>query len=417
MHVFLTGHSHYHRMIRLLLLALLPFDGHAVCDSEDDAPPTFDGTEAITFSRPGGLPDREYYVYTPKHSSAAAGVVLAFHGYSGSGDGWTTEEDTLELAEEYNYIIVAPNGMGGGGSDFNSWQNQGSNTGFDPTGLIPVCDVTQDSPDYCDESCEPCDNRCYWTHCKDDDVQFVLDLLTGNSDDDGFVNPLSDVLSFDHTTSNLFAMGSSNGGMFVWTLLQDTRTSGLFRAASPIIGLPHCGYGLPTDDTIVTLTPVISITGISDETVSPSNLPWPGNPDDICITNRDGDGYKFVSSHQIVSEWATFGGCTVDITSFATSLYDPGVTVNATDITCNTWCEEQETTNDEGAVVVVPPFAVHCAFEGGHDHPSYTTEAAFQFFEGHLTTMTTDTTTSNDAKSVQKTFLSSLLSLVKFIFE
>ena len=83
----------------------------------------------------------------PTHSSAAVGVVLAFHGYSGSGDGWTMEEDTLELTEEYNYVIVALNRVGGAGFDLNSWQNQGSNTGFDPTGLILVCDVTQDSPD------------------------------------------------------------------------------------------------------------------------------------------------------------------------------------------------------------------------------------------------------------------------------
>lgn len=388
-----------------------------MCDSEDDAPPTFNGTEAITFSRPGALPDREYYVYTPKHYAAAAGVVLAFHGYSGSGDGCTMEEDTLELMEEYNYVIVAPSGMGGGGYDFSSCQNQGSNTGFGPTGLIPVCDITQDSQDYCNESCQPCDNRCYWSHCKDHDVQFVLDLLTGNINDDGFVNALSDVLSFDYTISNLFAMGSSNGGMFVWTLLQDPRTSGLFRVVSPIIGLPHCGYGLSTDDTIVTLMLIILITGKNDETVLPWNLPWPGSPDDIYITNRDGDGYKFVSSHQIVLEWASYGRCTMDIASFANSLYDPGVTVNATDITCNTWCEKQETTDDEGVVVVVTPFAVHFAFKGGHNHPTYTTEAAFQFFEVHLTTTTTDTTRSNGANSVQNTFLSSLLSLVKFIFE
>ena len=77
------------------------------------------------------------------------------------------EEDALESTEEYIYVIVAPNGMGGSGYDFNSWQNQGSNTGFDSTGLIPVCDVTQDFLDYCDESCQPCDIRCYWSHCKD----------------------------------------------------------------------------------------------------------------------------------------------------------------------------------------------------------------------------------------------------------
>lgn len=268
------------------------------------------------------------------------------------------------LANRFNAIIVAPTGLRGSGpKEYNSWQNYGSNTGFDESGTKPTCDISQKHPNYCYDSCAPCANRCSWTHCLDDDIAFVRDLIQGGAN---FENALPDVICFE--PSQVFVMGSSNGGMFTWTLLQDDRTAELFRAAAPVIGLPHCGYNFANRSGIK--TPVLLMTGKKDRTVSPSKLPWPGKSRDKCVRNRDGDGYDYVAAHTIVSTWARGSGgeCRVRRGRFPTRKYNAGKNLE-----CKTWC------------VGTAPYAVDCAFDGGHIHPQYVNRAAFRFFEAHAT--------------------------------
>jgi len=313
-------------------------------------------------------------VYLPNNSNSesADGVVMIFHGYGLCGGGWTTDDASRALADEYNYIMVTPNGLS---ENYPSWQNQGSNTGLDPDGNN-VCDS---QPGLCYDSCD-CTENCQWTHCEDDDVQFVHDLIVGSEEeDDGFENSLSDIITFDD--SDLFVLGSSNGGMFVWTLLQDSRTAGLFRVAGTVISLPHCGYGLPSDDSVLS-TPVISITGKTDETVPPSKQPWPGDASDTCTTGSDGANYKHVTSNHMLTQWAEFSGCAVgNTTSFPDVLYSPGTAASDDLLDCKTWCDNLYGVTDDG-LVILPPYAVDCAFDGGHEHPAYVTEAAFSFFKG-----------------------------------
>jgi poly(3-hydroxybutyrate) depolymerase len=348
-------------MIFLSSLLLLSTPGAWACSGLLD--PKYNGEEKIIFTRPG-LPKRAYRVFTPKgyNTRKPSKVVIAAHGWCGNGKEWTLDSTTQAQANKYNYIVVGLDGLGRNEGTCNSWSFQGSNTGLGPSGDITTCDTSLEKPNNCYQSCGECENRCSWTQCQDDDVQFVKDLIQGGVQDFK-KNALSEIVCFDET--QIFVMGSSNGGMFTWELLQDNRTASLFRAAAPMIGTPHCGYDIGGSEQV----PVISLTSKNDMTVAPSNLPWPGQPTDVCITNRDGEGYKFVSSHRITSVWAKAGGCTVDKTAFPTRTYDSG----SKKLECFTWCNGSA------------PYTVDCYFEAGHSTPGYVIESAFDFFQSHST--------------------------------
>jgi len=348
-------------LLSFIILLLLSFpvkviESQSTCQS--DLPDSHNGNSLIRLIRPD-LRTRRYHIYTPDGYSSTGSptskVVLTFHGWGDNGKSYTTSNTFQTLADQYNYIIVAPTGLSGNG-EYNSWNNDGSNTGYGPNGVEPTCDISQNSPNYCYRSCRPCENRCQWTHCQDDDVQFVRDLIIGGN---GFENALSDQICFD--PSQIFVSGTSNGGMFTWTLIQDSRTAGLFKAAAPIVGSPHCGYDFAGPEYV----PVISLMGKSDSTVPPSNLPWPGNPADECTVTRDGEAYYYVTSNRIVSTWADAGGCSVIDGEFPDTIYS-----NA-ELECRSWCVNNK------------PYAVDCVFDGGHIEPTYAIKAAYFFFSIH----------------------------------
>ena len=348
-------------MDKVLYLLCLIF-GHVVFVSSQSTcdpglPPDFNPGATIDFKRPG-LPNRKYYIYAPTGYSSTgpptSKVILTFHGWCDSGRSYTTSSKFQNLANKYNMIIVAPTGLKTG-FECNSWQNYGSNTGVGLNGVDPTCDTSQNSPNYCYSSCAPCANRCSWTHCLDDDIQFVRDLVVGGP---GFENALQDKICFD--PSQVYVSGTSNGGMFTWTLIQDPRTSGLFRAAAPIIGSPHCDYDFAGPDYV----PVISLMGNNDSTVPSTNLPWPGHPSDECLVNRDGEGYFYISSNRIVSTWAN-STCEVEEGEI------PSRIVQLDNLICATWCGGPA------------PYAVDCYFNGGHIEPEFAVETAYLFFQLH----------------------------------
>uniref|UniRef100_A0A7S1BN80 Feruloyl esterase n=2 Tax=Corethron hystrix TaxID=216773 RepID=A0A7S1BN80_9STRA len=176
-------------------------------------------------------------------------------------------------------------------------------------------------------------------------------------------------LCFDPAAT--FALGDSNGGMFAWSLAQDSRTAPLLAGIAPVIAAPHCDHDRPQAKG--TQVPVLSQTGKWDETVSPSELPWPGNPGDKCVTNRDGDMYRYLASHWITTTWAQgVEGCAVDRLTFPTKKYKfKGLSKEST-LKCRTWCKGWKA------------HSVDCAFDGGHDSPEFTMQAALIFFDRHL---------------------------------
>jgi len=324
-----------------------------------DGLPSSINNSNISFRRPN-LRNRTYRLYTPEDYDPSVPSKLTFylHGWCGSGN---VSSNLQDLADEFNYIVVAPTGLSTGFFECNSWQNYGSNTGFDPTGTQPTCDITQNSPDYCYSSCTPCSNRCSWSHCIDDDIDFIRDLILGGV---GFENALQDQVCFD--PSNVFVMGTSNGGMFTWTLVQDERTAPLIAAGAPIIGTPHCGYNFAAP---TTQTPMISFMGTADNTVPPTNLPFPGQPTDECAVTRDGEAYFYVTGPKIMSTWAKAGpdSCSDNVIddTFPSKVY------NFSNLKCSTWCEGRA------------PYAIDCYFDAGHIEPDYALNGAFRFFEIH----------------------------------
>lgn len=329
---------------------------HGQQQCQEGLSPSFNNKQ-IQFKRPN-LTQRKYKLYTPKDYDPTQPSKLAFyfHGWCGVG---TVSDDLQSIADKYNYIVAAPTGLSEGFFECNSWNNYGSNTGFDVTGTQPICDTSIDSPDNCYKSCAPCENRCQWTHCLDDDIEFVRDLILGG---DGFENALPDTVCFD--PSNVFVLGTSNGGMFTWTLVQDERTAPLLAAGGPIIGSPHFGY----DFAPATQTPMASFMGKKDTVVPPTNLPFPGQPTDEFASSK-GERYLYLTGPKIMGTWAKAGpdSCSQNVIDgeFPTTIY------RLPNLDCSTWCEGNE------------PYAIDCYFDAGHIEPKYALEGAFRFFEIH----------------------------------
>eukprot|EP00588_Corethron_pennatum_P008361 CAMPEP_0194290534 /NCGR_PEP_ID=MMETSP0169-20130528/41418_1 /TAXON_ID=218684 /ORGANISM="Corethron pennatum, Strain L29A3" /LENGTH=303 /DNA_ID=CAMNT_0039038133 /DNA_START=169 /DNA_END=1077 /DNA_ORIENTATION=+ len=284
-------------IVALVCVFVLSSDvASASCGSS--LPEKHDWKTKRSFSRGDARPVRTYSVYTPKkyRRTKKSKVILFFHGWGETGRDYIKINKFRQFAERYNYVIVAMDGLGGSGNwEYPSWTHSGSSDGIGADGTVTACDTSQNSPDYCYTSQCACTNRCGWTQCVDDDVGMVADFLIGG---DGTTGSLSDVVCTDpHAT---FAVGISNGGMFVWNLARDPRTSGRLAGIAPIIGTPHCGYDTAGENVKV---PVLLQVGSDDKTVSANNLPMPGKSSDVCITNRDGDGYNYLSGHRITTTW------------------------------------------------------------------------------------------------------------------
>jgi hypothetical protein len=162
-------------------------------------------------------------------------LVLAFHMWSGDEREFADQPTVVAESSRRNYILVAPRGLGSGEPDkrYNGWSFRGSSTGVVGEGkdAAPICDVSR-SQDYRYPSCRNSGtavNVCAWTHCQDDDVAFVADLVAH----------LEKTLCVD--PAHVYAVGGFTGGMFVWELGQNERTAPLFRAIASIAGIPHRG--------------------------------------------------------------------------------------------------------------------------------------------------------------------------------
>ena len=67
----------------------------------------------------------------------------------------------------------------------------------------------------------------------------------------------------------VWALGCSNGGMFMYELAQDSRTHNLLAGVAPMVGLPHYGYNFGPASPMS----YIGFWGINDPTVPPKANP------------------------------------------------------------------------------------------------------------------------------------------------
>ena len=232
-------------------------------------------------------------------------MVVVFHGWGGD-EGEFLKPSVITEANERGYIIVAPLGLGGEelGNHYSSWSVSGSTTGLDGTERKGnICDDAL-TMDYTYPSCSGiAHNGCSWTQCTDDDIDFAVEL----------VETVSRNVCVD--SSRIYAVGGSNGGMFVWDLARHEASAEVFSAIASLTGMPHRGYLDPP--AAEQRMPAILITGMNDRTSPPGE--W---EDRAYTTTSDGDYFYYTGATAITEVWADAHRCD---TAAPASSFDVGV--------------------------------------------------------------------------------------------
>ena len=190
---------------------------------------------------------RQFRVRLPAGYSTdqAYPLIVLFHGWGGDEGEFLDNATVQSESDQRGYVLVAPLGLGREepGNRFSSWSFQGSTTGLDGDGLNAA--VSDDTDAICNDDMTAelhlsvlrriAENGCSWTQCSVDDVSFSAAL----------VQEVSANVCID--SDRVYAVGGSNGGMFVWDLGRDELSAEVFRAVAPILGLPHRGLSGSTD--------------------------------------------------------------------------------------------------------------------------------------------------------------------------
>lgn len=210
---------------------------------------------------------RNFRMFVPADYNSAKShkLIMMFHGWGQDENEFFDTPIVEQLAQKRDYILVAPRGLSDDdekNSDSwnsrNSWSFRGSTTGLNKNGEKICDDSVTENYNY-----HSCDNKagninsCAWTHCLQNDVEFVLALI----------DHVSAYLNID--TNNIFATGGSNGGMFTWELGQNSKSAPRLRAIAPLIGLPHRGYNVGKGKK--NKLPALLLTGKDDQTVPPGD--------------------------------------------------------------------------------------------------------------------------------------------------
>ena len=304
---------------------------------------------------------RSFRVHVPTNynKEVKTPLITIFHGWGGNENEFLDNATVTSLADERNYILVAPRGLGSGPPDnsFNSWSFSGSTSGLDgdganaavPADTAAICDYDM-TEDYSYPSCaDQKSNTCSWTQCQANDIDFVLSLIEKVKGD----------LCVD--TDRIFATGGSNGGMFTWELGQNPLSATAFRAIAPLIGLPHRAYlnskGKPDD------LPALLITGTQDTTVPPGAWDDPS----FTITSNGSDRYYYTGATAITRSWAKSHGCKHDEPAVA---FDDGFE----NVDCRSFCSAD----------IGWPRVLDCRVEMGHSYEfDWSWELILNFFDAH----------------------------------
>ena len=271
------------------------------------------GSGNYTLERNGLVRSFRVHVPNTPNSKGPYPMVVVFHGWGGD-EGEFLKPSVITEADERGYVVVAPLGLGReeAGNYYSSWSFSGSTTGRDGMEVRGnICD-DELTMDYTYPSCSGiAENGCSWTQCTDDDIDFSVQL----------VETVSKNVCTD--PSRVYAVGGSNGGMFVWDLARHEASANTFSAIASLIGMPHRGY---LDPPVVERgMPAILITGINDRTSPPGE--W---GDNAFTTTSDGDYFHYTGATAITEAWASAHRCD---TSVPASPFDVGVA----DVECRAW--------------------------------------------------------------------------------
>lgn len=200
-----------------------------------------------------GLPKKYYNTNRRKKKNWLKPVplVLFFHGFGGTAGSYTDQLDYFSFQKDSSMMTVALTGMGGDATKEDigtSWNGFGSTSSSSPDN--PTCDTDnvycnagEDGGDYyygsdngdnqqcnCYKDCNGrCQDNCWWTTCQDSVEQTKRILM-------------KILKKYCIDLTQIWAVGSSNGGMFVHELAADQRIAPYLAGIIPMVGLPHFGF-------------------------------------------------------------------------------------------------------------------------------------------------------------------------------
>lgn len=267
---------------------------------------------------------REYSLYLPAgyDPNTPTSLILSFHGYTDNAINWEYGIGMDAQADEYGFIIAYPDATSflGTSGRITSWNDLTCNASPGPEG--PICSADAYVYDFPPECGEP--TTCNWCTCHDDlaFIEQILDDLEAN-------------LCIDR--SRVYAMGMSNGGMFVHRLGCDLADR--FAAIAPVSGTLARGFNCaPESDTQIS---IMHIHGRQDNYVDVTGV-------------ESSDGYFYTAIDDVMAAWAAPAsqGCDADLTPYPTAA--DGIQ----GMTCT-----QNANCTTGAEVV------SCWWDAGHDWP------------------------------------------------
>ncbi|MEQ9027311.1 MAG: PHB depolymerase family esterase [Aggregatilineales bacterium] len=201
------------------------------------------------------------YVPTSYNPDEPMPLVVALHGRPGSGVGMALITGMSEIAEEYGFIAVYPDGMN---------DSMPANAGFEWNYVLG-------SP--------------YFMQSTDrDDTQFLIDMMAD----------ISQGLNVDQR--RLYLTGFSNGGFMTHRAACDAPTA--FAAFAPVGSALFPGLETICDENNVGSVPILMMHGTEDV-----SIPWQGTSN----TGPNGQPIYYTSPVQVqVGSWAIRNGCDVD---------------------------------------------------------------------------------------------------------
>ena len=225
-------------------------------------------------------------------------LAVYFHGWGGSKGDWPA---LYAHGRANGYIVAAADGFDDGrGAGWGSWNVAGSTDAARATCHDPRANA---SAAFCYPSCGACRDSCQWTTCEDSVAQALALLREVRA-------------AFRVDASKIFAIGVSNGGMFVYALAASTRSADLFAGFVPVIASPHRGFN------VAPLRPPAAFLGIwgqNDTTMPPHSNPsiagHPGGPDVALGTagttgnQASGVGWLYTTARAATRQWGARNGC------------------------------------------------------------------------------------------------------------
>lgn len=204
-------------------------------------------------------------------------LLLSFHGWGGSSTSCGSACSTHFT--DHGIITVSLSGYGG------SWNGVGTTASPGQDGAT----CTPNATDYCYDDCGSCADNCWWTTCKDS-VDQTLQVLN-KVESELCINP-----------AQIWAMGCSNGAMFMFELAADPRIASRLAGVFPVVGQPHNGFNVPPAVGGINL---MGFYGLQDTTIPPlSNTDDPTKSFDTASP-----GWYFNTARNVTSLWAQYGGC------------------------------------------------------------------------------------------------------------